>query len=280
MARGKTINVFMMDGEITGRIKCTIGNWIGVVYKVPRTAMGECTGIEHLRQSGIYFLIGTDRENYDPMVYVGQAGVRKNGKGLLFRVSEPHNSIDWTEAIMLTTLDDSFGPTEMSYLENRFCNLALEAGRYRVTNANEPNPGNVTEETQSELDEFIDYTKIILDVLAHKVFEPQIPQTLEFEMDLPLLYMAYGQGKATGRRTSEGFVVYKGSVLNPQITNSCPNSVKKLRNQYADSIVDNILIADIPLSSPSAAAGFIGGASLNGNTAWKDANGVALRDIE
>lgn len=71
----------------------------------------------------MYFLFGTDKAD-NAVVYIGQAGVRKNGKRLLLRVQEAHNSIDyWTEAVMFTTTNNSFGPTEISYLENRFCNI-------------------------------------------------------------------------------------------------------------------------------------------------------------
>ena len=76
---------------------------------------------------------------------------------------------------MFTTTNNSFGPTEISYLENRFCNMAIEAGRYVVKNGNDPNPGNITEETESELEEFIDYAKIVMGTLGHKVFEPFAP---------------------------------------------------------------------------------------------------------
>ena len=38
----------------------------------------------------------------------------------------------WTEAIAITTSNDSLGPTEISYLEHRFCQLAIEANRYEV----------------------------------------------------------------------------------------------------------------------------------------------------
>ena len=38
-SRGKSINLFLMDGEATGRIKCTLANWTGVAYKIPRTEL-------------------------------------------------------------------------------------------------------------------------------------------------------------------------------------------------------------------------------------------------
>lgn len=280
MVRSKTIKLFLMDGEASGRIKCSLANWTGIAYKIPRTALDKCKDMEILKQSGIYFLFGTDKDE-NSVVYIGQAGIRKNGRGLLIRVQESHNSIDyWTEAVMFTTTNNSFGPTEISYLENRFCNLSLQANRYAVKNGNDPNPGNITEETESELEEFIDYAKIVMGTLGHKIFEPYITSATNDDGE-PLLYLEYGHGKATGKRTSDGFVILKGSSINPTTTKSCPENVLKARAKYTDRInSEHILTADILLTSPSAAAGFIGGSSLNGNALWKDANGISLKQLE
>ncbi|MCD8089082.1 MAG: GIY-YIG nuclease family protein, partial [Clostridiales bacterium] len=240
-----------------------------------------CKDIKWLQQSGVYFLFGTD-EKYNQAVYVGQAGARKNGKGLLLRIQEPHNSIDyWTEAVMFTTTNNSFGSTEISYLENRFCNMALEADRYKVKNGNEPNPSNITEETKSELEEFIDYAKIVMGTLGHKVFEPLIPQSSETEDTEPLFHMDYKKCKALGKRTADGFVILKGSTINPSIAKSCPENVVKARQKYADKISDTYeLTADILMTSPSAAAGFIGGASLSGNALWHTSDGITLKQLD
>lgn len=43
--------------------------------------------------------------------------------------------------------------------------------------------------------------------------------------------------------------------------------------------VKGVLTADVLLSSPSSAAGFVGGASLSGNALWKDADGKTLREL-
>ena len=37
MKNSKNFNLFLMDGEVTGRIKCTLSNWTGLAYKVPRS---------------------------------------------------------------------------------------------------------------------------------------------------------------------------------------------------------------------------------------------------
>lgn len=170
--RGKNINVFLMDGESTGRIKATISNWIGVAYKIPRYKLSSCKERDDLSQSGVYFLFGNSEDN--EVVYIGQAGIRKNGSGILARLNEhdknPEKSY-WQEAVIFTTSNNSFGPTELSYLENKFCNMAIEAKRYQVKNANDPTPGNITEEKESELEEFADYAELILGVLGYKVFQ-------------------------------------------------------------------------------------------------------------
>jgi hypothetical protein len=50
---GRTINVFLMDGTPDGKIKCTIGNWIGVVYKIPIKELDSCREREELKYSGV-----------------------------------------------------------------------------------------------------------------------------------------------------------------------------------------------------------------------------------
>jgi len=49
-ARGKSINLYLMDGSPTGRIKCTLANWTGVAYKIPRTELDKCKGRDDLSQ--------------------------------------------------------------------------------------------------------------------------------------------------------------------------------------------------------------------------------------
>lgn len=280
MVRGKTIKLFFMDGDASGRVKCSIANWTGVAYKIPRTMLDDCQDMKALKQSGVYFLFGTDGDD-QPVVYVGQAGSRKNGEGLWLRIKEKHASIDyWTEAVAFTTANNTLGPTEISYLENRFCKMAQEAGRYQVKNGNEPNPGNLTEETECEMEDFIDYAKMMMGALGHRALEPLISMT-NIEQKEPVLEMTYNNAHAKGKRTSEGFVVLKGSVLNQNPTKACPKSALKNREKYHDKIDGKgSILEDLFFFSPSGAAEFIGGAALNGRIKWHDENGRTLKEIE
>lgn len=292
--RGKNIQLFLMDGEATGRMKCTLANWTGIAYKIPRTELDKCKEREDLKQSGVYFLFGTSDETGKGVVYIGQAGARKNGEGILNRLQEHKRNPDkdyWTEAIVFTTSNNSFGPTEISYLENRFCNLAIEANRYDVKNGNDPTLGNITEEKESEMEEFIDYAKVIMGTLGHKLFEPiskpaikkqdGVPIKVEDTMRLRLERTIKNVGKveADGCQTPEGFVVLQGSRISKIDDDTVPATIKE-RRRKASVDADGVLLEDMLFTSPSYAAMFVIGKSENGLTRWKTEDGRTLKSLE
>jgi hypothetical protein len=272
--RGKSINLFLMDGTANGRIKCTLANWTGVAYKITRTELDQCKERDDLKQSGVYFLFGTSDQSGENLVYIGQAGARKNGEGILYRLQEHKRNPDkdyWTEAVVFTTSNNSFGPTEISYLENRFCKLATNAKRYLVKNSNDQSSGHITEEKESELEEFIEYAEIIMGTFGHKLFEQVISTPLPITngpADIgrePILLLKTAKTSATGRRTSEEFVVIKGSMVSIEPTKSCPDNIRQLREKHADKIDSyGLLVEDMLFRSPSAAGGFVIYASANG----------------
>ena len=105
MPRGKNINLFLMDGDASGRIKCTLANWTGVAYKIPRTEIEKCKNREDLKWSGVYSLFGVSDDTGENIAYIGQAGIRKNGEGILYRLMEHKRNPDkdyWTEAVVFT----------------------------------------------------------------------------------------------------------------------------------------------------------------------------------
>ena len=284
-----------MDGDPSGRIKCTLDNWVGVAYKIPRTELEKCKDRVHLKQSGVYFLFGVSDETGKGIVYIGQAGARKNGEGILNRLMEHKRNPEkdyWTEAIAFTTSNDSLRHTEICYLEHRFCSLAISANRYEVKNGNDPNPGNISEEKQSAMEDFIDYAKIIMGTLGHKVFEPISTQPMvhsenktESSAESALLLRLersvknVGKLEAIGMRTTEGFVVLKGSHISPEDDDTI-SSVLKERRRSAKIDENGVLLEDELFSSPSYAAMFVVGKSENGLMRWKTEAGKTLKALE
>lgn len=291
--RSKNINMFLMDGEVTGKIKCTLSNWTGVIYKIPRIQLGDLKSRDEMKQSGIYFLFGRDEDKQKDVTYIGQAITRKNGEGVLLRIQEHTRDTHadyFNDVIILTTQNNSFGPTEISYLENKFTQLAKQAGRYIVKNGNDPNPGNVTEEKESELDEIIENTLMIIGTLGYRVF---VPMTKEVSQDLidnhsTYLYLKRKTKKsnkvieATCERTTEGFVVLEGSQVEIMDSPNLPASLKEMRQNLIDSqvIQDGVLKEKQLFSSPSYAAAFLLGMQTNGRTDWKNQDGRTLKELE
>lgn len=302
--RGKSINVFLLDGDPNGRMKCTLANWTGVAYRISRSDLDKCRDRTDLSQSGVYFLFGSEEEliNDKKVVYVGQAGTRKNGEGILYRLMEHRRNEEnkgfWSEAVIFTTSNNSFGPTEISYLENRFTNMAREAKRYIVKNANDPSPGNITEEKKSELDEFIEYAQIVMGIIGHNALEPYVHKprlnnTVDLDTDNKestaghdelVWYLKRARNNeifidAHCVETNEGFVVRIGSKIATKVTESLSAAIKTRRTLVLIN-EQGILQEDVLFKSPSAAAAFVLGSSANGLIEWKNAEGKTYKEIE
>ena len=288
----KNLTMFLMDGTPTGLIKCTIGNWIGIVYKIPKSELERCKkdkNRDDLKQSGVYFLFGASNAIGRPVAYIGQAGNRKNGEGILNRLLEHKRNADkdyWTYAVVVTTANNSFGPTEISFLENKFCKLAIDANRYEVKNGNDPSSGNITEEKESEMDQFIENTRLIMWALNINIFEAVTEAPVNLPNNDEKLFYLTRKIKAInftvqgiGKKTDEGFLVLKGSKISPHERTTLSSSMKKIRrNANIDS--NNILLEDVKFSSPSSAAEFVVGNNANGWEYWKNKDGITLNDLE
>lgn len=293
MANPKTVKLFLIDGSPSGRIKCSLSNWVGKVYLIPHAKVSSSADRPELEQTGIYMLLGEDTDSGRDRVYVGQANKRINDKGMCGRVMEhlAKEAMDWVNhAIMITTSDDSFGPTEISHLERTFYERIAEVGRAELANKNNPPASNVTEEKQAELSEFFSYVRIAVGSLGSRIFEPaNNPDAVSSRESTepsgqpkkhPLVLNASG-ANGEGRRTNEGFVVLKGARLRLAMTDSVPESARRNRVLYADLITDDgELLEDVSFDSPSAASNFLIGASTNGKTTWKNSDGRTLGEME
>lgn len=91
--------------------------------------------------------------------------------------------------------------------------------------------------------------------------------------------MSYNGANATAALTDDGVVLLQGSSINEAMTNTCPETVKKNRELYADKIIDGVLQEDVLFKSPSGAATFVAGAHVNGKTYWQSENGKTIGEL-
>ena len=68
---GKTISLFLIEGDPNKRWVCELSNWNGKAYKIPRIEIKRCSDRKDLVACGIYFLFGKNDTDNKGIVYIG-----------------------------------------------------------------------------------------------------------------------------------------------------------------------------------------------------------------
>lgn len=188
----------------------------------------------------------------------------------------------WSTAVIFVGRD--LNKALIRYLENRFVEIARSSKRYTVLTKNTYRNTVMKESQIAVMEEFIDNVKILINALGYKVLEPfaQIEST-SATMEDEVLSLTTSSANATGKVTTEGFVVFEGASVNEKTSvKSLSGSMQKMRQMIFDSgkVKDLITTEDILFSSSSAAADFILGYSVSGPQMWKAKDGRTLKEIE
>lgn len=277
---GKTIKIYLIDGDPNGRMSCELSNWSGKAYKLPRKLIKESANRPDLDNTGVYILFGrTDNIEEKDLAYIGEA------EGIRNRLEDHLAKKDfWNEAITFISKDNNLNKAHVKYLESRLYEIAKDTDRYNLINSNSPTKSSISESDQSEMEEFIENIKLLVNSLGFKIFEPlrKISINKEEEEKNTFYIKAARGANATGQSTSDGFVVFKDSIIADSITNSFPQNWEKLRNSLIKNkiIEQNVFTKDYLFSSPSSAAAIVMGRNANGLTEWKTEDGRILKSIE
>ena len=287
MKRGKTITLYLIDGDANGRIMCNLSNWSGKAYKIPRNLVKVSNDRTDIHSTGVYILFGKNTEN-ENTAYIGEA------ENIKQRLEQHLSQKDfWTDAVVFISKDNNLNKAHIKYMENRLYEMAKDMGRYNLENSSTPTKSNISEPDQAEMEEFMDNLVLLTNTLGYKIFEPILQsQKLLDKKDgvvsntdnVFTIQKLNKNINAKGKSTNEGFVVLKDSVIASKIQNSVNNTMIELRNKYiSDGIIISkdsniILTKDILFSSPSSAAILVLGRSANGLTEWK-CNGKSLKDF-
>lgn len=279
MKFGKTIKIFLIDGDPNGRMSCELSNWTGKAYKIPRIKIKECTDRDDLMNTGVYLLFGRDEEGKD-LVYIGEA------ESIYKRLTQHLNQKDfWNETIVFISKDDNLNKAHIKYLENRLHDIAQIAKRYKLENSVIPTQSSISESDRAEMEEFIENIKMLVNTLGHKVFEEKREFRPKQKHEIFSIKAARG-ADGQGEPSSDGFVVFKGSKAAGTIVNSMTQNFVTLRQKL---INEGVLVDkgeyyefsdDYIFSSPSTAAVMVMGRNANGLTEWKQKDGKTLKEFE
>ena len=217
-----------------------------------------------------------------PKVYIGEA--ENVYSRLVQHISEKEF---WNESVVFISKDENLNKAHIKYLESRLFEIATNASRYEIQNGNTPTRSSISEADQAEMEEFIEYVKMLINTMGFKVFEPLVKEVTEANMQAELLYITAARGaNGKGNRVSDGFVVFKGSEV---ASDTAPSFLKGF-NTLREELLENEILREIDgklvfqtdylFSSPSSAAAVVMGRSANGLVEWKDYSGRDLKSIE
>jgi hypothetical protein len=285
MKFGKTIKLFLIDGDTNGRLTCELSNWTGKAYKLPRNLIKICTDRPEIQTTGVYMLLNKSADLSEKgQLYIGEA------ENIFNRLTQHVKEKDfWNEAIVFISKDDNLNKAHIKYLENRLHDIACSANRYELINNQKPTQSSISESDKAEMEEFLSNILTLVSTLGYNAFEQirQVDTKVQTDNEEDLFYISATRGaNGIGKTTSEGFVVFENSQVADPITNSYPKTMKKLRDTLiSESVIvkenDKLIMKrDYLFSSSSSAAMIIMGRSANGLTEWKMKSGKTLQEYE
>ena len=281
MVYRKTIELFLVNGTADSLIIAELSNWNGKAIKIPRIEVSSCYR-DDITQAGVYFLFCKEDDGSDS-VYIGEAeNIKERLVQHLRDYQSEKETYYWSTAVVFIGRD--LNKALIRYLENRFVEIARASKRYLVLTKNTYRNTVMKESQVAVMEEFVDNVKILINALGYKVLKPFVQMDASTtSVDDELLYIKSGSVNATGKVTTEGFVVFAGATVNEKMALKSlrPGMLKQRQKLFDSSKVKNLITTeDILFSSSSAAADFILGYSVSGPRTWKTKDGKSLKEIE
>ena len=276
---GRSIRIYLVEGDPDGRWICELSSWTGKAFKIPRTMVMVCGDRPELAGPGIYFLFGKNDDDFSDQVYIGEA------ENILDRLGQHIRNTNrsfWTECVVFVSKGDSLNKAHIKYLESRIYALVKSAGRYRLVNGNTPPLPSLSESDKAEMEEFIDNVKLLINTIGHRVLDPIIQGARESNDEYYYIKSSRG-AEAKGKPVSQGFAVVIGSKITSTVVNSMASPLISLRAKLLDARIiseDYTFIEDYVFTSPSLAAAIVLGRNANGQIEWKNEVGRTLREVE
>lgn len=277
MQYGKTIEMFLADGDASGLVTAELSNWNGKAIKIPRTMVKDCAR-DDIKGVGIYFLFC--EEDGKDAAYIGEAeNVFDRLNGHLRDYQAGKEDYYWTTAVAFIGRD--LNKALIRYLEGRIWSEINECGRVKNLTKSTYKRTVLKESQIASMEEFIENVKVLLSALGYRALTP-MPQAKD---DTVYLYCHSTKGtQAKGFISDNGFTMLKGSRVSNDVVKSF---IEHGGNYYSlrcklevdGTIVDSVFQSDFEFSAPSAASAVALGRTSNGNIDWKTEDGTKLKDL-
>jgi hypothetical protein len=287
---GKKLTVYMIDGTEFGPRISEIGNWVGKAIYSSRASINKIIKRKEFDNPGVYCLKGDPNdEAFHERIYIGQA--ENIGSRLKTHLNDPKK--DFKEVIFFISKDELLTKTQITYLESRMVQLAIEAKTAEIDNGNSPSLPTLHEADISDMEYFLDQIKLILPLMG---FSFLIPSTIKTEnsitnqksteKDKVIFKIKTRSFSAQMYESNQGYIVLKGSEAKKGLSKSTTETYRNLHRKLIETKIlinngDKLSFAeDAIFNSPSAASNMILGRNSNGFTEWVTEDGTTFKDIQ
>lgn len=278
--RGISIRMYLADGTADGLRLIEKSNWNGLAVMCARAQYPVVRTREEFSRPGVYVLISPSPDLAGRQsLYIGQADIARERLDSHLRTRDA-----WTHLILFVSRDTTLNKAHVQYLESRLIDMAQAGRRVDLENGNAPRTPFLSEADRSDADAFLDDMLLIYPILGVSAFEPHM--ALKPPIAASRLRLASNEASATGEDAAEGFTVFAGAIARVQERPSLHPYLHALRQELVETGVlvsgptGLQLTIDYRFSSPSTAAGVLIGGNTNGRTAWKDAQGRTLKELQ
>ena len=118
---GKTIRIFLAEGEPTGILPAEISNWTGEVLAAPRSQVDQLSQRDEVRRTGVCLFVGPDPD--DPsraLAFIGE------GDNVLKRLPLHNKNVAKgfrERTVVIVSKDENLTKSHVRYLESRLIKL-------------------------------------------------------------------------------------------------------------------------------------------------------------
>ena len=286
MGHGKSITVYLMDGDANQRYQVTLDNWNIVAFKIPYEMVSQSSNLNDLslHTAGIYFLFGY--QGSKNFVYVGEA--EDVYRRLTQHTPEKDKFIWDTAVVFIATGYGVLDKAKIKYLENRLYSIIKSENSYILWNKNKPTKSKISKPSEDSMESAIDKIKLVIPVLGYTPFNKRkyrsrklVEKTVSSpEVDDKKVFYINQNGVEAKciLDLNRKFLLLAGSKISSDIKKSLRENISKKRTEMTKKgdIVNNIIQRDTYFDSATAIASFVVGYSINGKLTLKTKDGQTL----
>lgn len=275
--RPAVIRVFLAQGRADGFRMIEKSNWTGLGLVCSRADYLLVRRREEWSRPGVYLLTAQPSDVERGRLYVGEAddvGGRVD--------NHVKNKDFWSTVVAFTSEDGNLNKAHVRYLEARLLTLAGLADRVLLLNGTAPPLPRLSEADAAEMEGYLSEMLVVLPLVGVVAFE-----ALERQAPVGQRLILNGKdAKGTGNDTSEGFVVFEGSLARGDEVPSIGVGTTRLRTRL---VAEGVLVPEGEslrftkphlFDAPSTAAAVLLGRSANGRIEWKDEQGRTLKEAQ